>query len=356
MRSELFKNRIQDPRRQRALSVREAVESGITRFFQERGFRKVRTPLLVRSPGMETHIRPFQALALGQKPASDSAYLATSPEFAMKKLLAGGYEKIFQICPAFRAEPFSRTHHPEFTLLEFYRAHVGYEAIMKDTEALVEFLAQSLSGHSELRYQGQTISVKTPWPRLRVRDLFLEHTDVDLVRCSERSDLEKQCARLKIPTDARDTWDDLYFKIWLNEVEPKLPKDRAVFVTRYPASQSALAVTDRDPDGSTWARRFEFYIGGLELGNAFEELTDAKEQRLRFETDMKLREKTYGASFPKSPIDEEFLEAVAQMPSAGGIAIGVDRLVMLFADEADIGFTTWLPPYGGSLSENDTKP
>jgi lysyl-tRNA synthetase class 2 len=176
-----------------------------------------------------------------------------------------------------------------------------------------------------------------------VRDLFLEHAGVDLVRASGTEALARECARLGVGASPSDTWDDLYFRIWLNVIEPRLPADRAVLVTRYPESQAALAVVDADPDGSRWARRFEAYAGGLELGNAFEELTDPVEQRRRFVEDMELRSKLYGPGFPKSPLDEDFLRALEEgMPPAGGIAMGVDRLVMLLADEAEIDYTFWL--------------
>jgi lysyl-tRNA synthetase class 2 len=261
----------------------------------------------------------------------------------MKRLLAGGLERIFQICPAFRDEPEATTHRPEFTMLEWYRAHAGYEDIMRDTEELIERLARKIHGRPEIRYQGRTISVATPWPRLRVRDLFAEHAGVDLVRASTPESLAAECRRLGLQSSPDDTWDDLYFRIWLNLIEPRLPQDRAVLVTRYPASQAALAVVDADADGSRWAKRFEAYAGGLELGNAFEELTDPAEQRRRFIEDMELRERIYGPGFPKNPLDEEFLQALTEgMPPAGGIAVGVDRLVMLLADEPDIDFTFWL--------------
>jgi lysyl-tRNA synthetase class 2 len=169
---------------------------------------------------------------------------------------------------------------------------------------------------------------------------------VDLLKADTVETLGKEALRLGLTTDATDTWDDLYFKIWLTFIEPKLPADKAVFVYRYPPSQSALSVIDTDPDGSPWARRFEPYAGGLELGNAFEELTDPIEQRKRFIEDMNLRESIYGSSFPRNPIDEDFLEALAEgMPPAGGIAVGVDRLVMLLANEPDIDYTIWLQSY-----------
>ncbi|MEK7691229.1 MAG: amino acid--tRNA ligase-related protein, partial [Bdellovibrionota bacterium] len=306
---------------------------------------ETRTPLLVRSPGMEPHIRPFKL--------ERGSYLPTSPEFAMKKLLVGGLEKIFQICPAFRDEPRSHTHLPEFTLLEWYRAHADELAIMRDVEELVAALARdragTASGPAPLRYQGRELDVTPPWPRLKVRDLFAAH-GVDLAgQHADREALAVKCRHLGLEVADRDSWDDLYFRIWLNRIEPGLPADRAVFVHRYPKSQSALAVVDEDPDGSLWARRFEFYLGGIELGNAFCELVDPVEQRRRFETDMELRSLTYGADFPVSPIDEEFMDALAEgLPPSAGIAVGVERLAMLFADEVDIGFLHWLDPASDS--------
>ncbi len=261
----------------------------------------------------------------------------------MKRLLVGGLEKIFQICPAFRDEPVSTTHLPEFTMLEWYRAHAGYEEIMRDTEELFEFVALRVHGKPVIRYQGREISVKTPWPRLQVRDLFTEHAGVDLVQSGSVEAMRAECVRLGLNFADEDTWDDLYFRIWLNVIEPRLPADRAVIVMRYPASQAALSVIDSDRDGSRWARRFEAYAGGIELGNAFEELTDPVEQRTRFEEDMELRARLYGPGFPKTPLDEGFLAALHEgMPASGGIAVGVDRMVMLFADEADISKTFWL--------------
>lgn len=331
---------ILDSRRLKALKIRARVERGIRDFFMDRDFFETRTPLLVLSPGMEIHIRPFRL--------ETGAYLPTSPEFAMKRLLVGGLERIFQICPSYRYEPLSTTHHPEFTMLEWYRAYDHIEAIQKDTEDLVETLAMNIHGKPEFTYQGKCISVKTPWPRLRVRDLFSAF-GVDLVRANTPVLLGAECTRLGIQFSETDTWDDLYFRIWLNLIEPKLPENQAVFVERYPRSQAALAVLDTDSDGSVWSKRFEFYIGGLEIGNAFEELTDASEQRMRFIRDMETRTHLYGESFPKSPIDEEFLEALEEgLPPSGGIAVGVDRLVMLLSDEPVLEKTIWLRSYPGT--------
>lgn len=335
-------NRTLDPRRLKAIQVRTQVEHAIREFFLSRDFRETRTPLLVPCPGMEPHIRPFVLNRGDHSPA----FLPTSPEFAMKRLLVGGLERIFQICSAFRDEPNSITHSPEFTILEWYRAYAGYEDIMRDTEELFAFIATQLFGKPSLTFEGREISVATPWPRLRVRDLFQEKVGIDLTQFTRTEDLARECARLQLPVNLEnENWDDLYFKIWLNYIEPSLPQNQAVFVTRYPASQAALSVIDEDPDGSRWARRFEAYAGGLELGNAFEELTDPHEQRKRFIEDMDLRENIYGPTFPKNPLDEGFLEALSEgMPPSGGIAMGVDRMVMLFANEPDISYTYWMRP------------
>ncbi len=332
-----FRQRITDPRRLRAMKVRAAVEQEVRAFFTGREFTETRTPLLVPCPGMETHIRPIST--------SRGSYLPTSPEFSMKKLLVGGLERIFQICPAFRDEPHSAHHSPEFTLLEWYRAHSGYEEVMRDTEELIAGLAVSLLGKPFIHHQGRKIDVSTPWPRLKVRDLFLEQ-GVDLIRSASPEAMRAECIRLGLDPGSAEvkSWDDYTFLIWLNLIEPRLPQDRAVFVMLYPPSQAALAVLQNDPDGTRWARRFEAYAGGLELCNAFEELTDPLEQRRRFEADMELREKTYGAAFPRTPLDEGFLTALEEgMPPSGGNALGVDRLVMLLADEPDIDYTLWLP-------------
>lgn len=333
-------HQILDPRRIQNLQIRAKIEKIIFHFFEHQDFTPVRTPTLVPCPGMEPHIRPFKI--------SNHSFLPTSPEFAMKRLLVGGLEKIFQLCSAFRDEPYSNTHLPEFTLLEWYRAYSGYEKIMADTESLIETIALQLNQKPVIQYQSQTISVKTPWPRLAIKDLFKDHAGIVLSKTLTHEQLQKECARLgltsqNVHTGSQQTWDDLYFQIWFNVIEPNLPKDRAVFVYQYPASQAALATLEKDSEGNDWARRFEAYAGGLELCNAFEELTDPTEQRRRFVEDMNLRERIYGPSFPKNPIDEDFLSALEEgMPPSGGNALGVDRLVMLFANETDIRYTTWL--------------
>ena len=330
-----------DARRIRGVQTRARVESMIRGFFLKQNFLETKTPLLVPCPGMEPHIRPFRVNG------TQTSYLPTSPEFAMKRLLVGGLEKIFQITSSFRDEPKSVTHQPEFTILEWYRAYAGYEDIMVDTEEMLANIATQIFGKPVIPYQGASIDVSAPWPRLKIRDLFQEKVGIDLVVANTRDLLAHECARLGHAVSQQENWDDIYFKIWLNEIEPHLPQGRAVFITRYPESQAALAVVDADFDGSRWARRFEVYAGGFELGNAFEELTDPVEQRARFEKDMKTRQQVYGDTFPTHAMDEEFLAALGEgMPPSGGIAMGVDRMVMLFSDETDIRYTHWLESEG----------
>lgn len=336
-----FRARISDTKRQKGVRVRARVEREIRRFLESRGLEEVRTPLLVSSPGMEPYIRPIEIKATGGR-----VFLPTSPEFALKKLLAGGMENIFQLGPCFRQEPVSRTHLPEFTMLEWYETRRDYLQLMETTEQLVESVARAVHGKAQFIFRDKSIDVSTPWPRLTIEELFLRWGACDLRRNGDREGLGAACRELKIATDPSDTWDDLFFKIWLNEIEPRLPQDRAVIVHRYPPPQAALSVMETDPDGTAWARRFEVFIGGLELANAFEELRNPVEQRARFEKDMALRQAVFGDSFPPNPIDEEFLRALEEgIPPTSGIALGVDRLIMLAADEPDIANTFWLNPY-----------
>lgn len=333
--------RIQNPRRIRGLRMRQRVEKAIREFFDRRDFLETRTPILVPCPGMETHIRPFRL--------ETGAYLPTSPEFALKRLLVGGLPRIYQIAPTFRLEPKSTTHSPEFTMLEWYRAFAGMEEIMADTEELIEWLAREIRGEPAIEFQGRRFSVQTPWPRLSTRELFRQHAGMDWAACSTREQMSSLCRRLGLDVAGGDTWDDLYFRIWLNCVEPRLPQDQAVLVHGYPPSQAALSVIQRDPDGIATARRFEAYAAGIELCNAFEELTDPVEQRARFEKDMTLRQQQYGAEFPPTPIDEDFLSALEEgLPPSGGNALGVDRLIMLLGDEPDIRYTFWLEAFSGT--------
>lgn len=296
------------------LQKRAQVIQGIREFFWSKDFLETDTPSLVVSPGMEPHIRPVST-------ARPGVYLPTSPEFAMKRLLAAGFPRIFQICKSYRDEPKSATHNPEFAMLEWYRANAGYEAIMDDVEALFGFIEKKL----DLPHK--------PWLRLSVEEAFRRFAGVELTE-------------LKAPSNEPGAWDDHFFRIMLNDVEPRLKElGQPVILHSYPASQCALANLYQDERGHTWAKRFEVYANGFEIANAFDELTDPAEQRRRFEKDMALRKAIYGDSFPVNPIDEEFLKALGKMPPSAGIALGVDRLVMYFTGAEYIRDVLWLESY-----------
>lgn len=325
-------------------------EQDVRNYFLAQGFIEVRTPLLVKSPGMEPDIFPLEVAAPHLK---EKVFLPTSPEFGMKKLLAQAPQldspmKIFQICSSFRNEPESPEHQPEFTMLEFYETQISLSDLQSRIESLFLSLLQSRNAHessnTNLLFRGHTLNLQTPWPRKTVRSLFEELCQIDL-RTADISTLERYCKdhHISVPSDA--TWDDLYFLIWLNHIEPKLPKDRPFFITDFPLHQSSLCNSIADETGFLWANRFEVFLGGLELGNAFDELRDPKKQRSNFEQDQKKRIERYGNTRPTSPIDEEFLNAVKRLPPTCGIALGLDRMAMIFLNENSIEAVTPLKTF-----------
>ena len=321
----------------------------ITReFFWSLNYDEVRTPLFVQSPGMEPHILPFEVKAHSNSHQSKNPiFLPTSPEFAMKKLLAMGMERIFQICPSFRDEPNSPDHHPEFTMLEFYETHATLEQLQNRVESYFITLAKHLHQSLTIPFRNETVNLTLPWPRFRIVDLFQLHLGIDLRTHQSQEDLIKVCSENKITADTHDSWDDLYFKLWLNFIEPKLPKQQPVFITHYPVSQSSLCNRVRDEKGFEWANRFELYVGNLELGNAFDELRNSKIQRENFLKDQKIRTEIYGNTRPASPIDEEFLACIEKIPPTCGIALGLDRIAMLLLNAKTIDEVIPLRSYQG---------
>ncbi len=289
---------------ERIAKARMDLYEAIRSFFDSRGYLEVETPLMVTSPGMEPNLDPY---SVGEKA------LITSPEYSMKKMLGQGMEKIYTLTKVFRSgeAETDELHNPEFSLLEWYEQGIDYQEGMKQTEELVRECAQGFG------YNG-SIDLTSPWPRYRVRDLMLEHAEIDL----ESDRFQKKCDRLKNETG--DTESDTFYRIWIEKVEPKLPRDRAFFVHDYPLYQAALAKKNKD---GKYAERFEAYLGNLELCNAFTELTDSDEQRVRFEIEQKEREELGKKVWP---IDEELLAVLSsiQNPSFGN-ALGLDRLLMV---------------------------
>lgn len=270
-------------------------------FFHDADFVEVETPVCLAAPTNELHI---DAVTAGE------GYLRTSPELQMKRLLADGLDRVYQIGPCFRAGEKGRLHHLEFTMLEWYRAPGDYRDILADTERLLRRVTATVTGSTELTWQGIRVDVAAPWYVLTVRDAFRRHAGWDPM----------------IDYDANRFDVDL-----VDKVEPALPRDRPVVLMDYPAEAAALA---RCRAGTPpVAERWELYVAGLELANAYSELVDAGEQRRRFETCAAARRKRGATAYP---IDEQFLNALRFLPSAGGIALGVDRLVMLLTDATDI--------------------
>ena len=334
--------------RRRNLEARSRILAAVRGFFVGRGFTEVETPALQVSPGLEPHLTAFRTeiKAPGQT-SGRGLYLHTSPEFAMKKLLAAGMENIFQVARVFRNAERSATHHPEFTMLEWYRAKAGYESLMDDCDALLRLSALA-APTKEFIWHGQRCAASEPAERLTVAAAFQRHAGIDVLATApdpRRPSLERlaQAAKpLGVIPRAGDHWDDLFFRIFLDHIEPKLGIGRPTILYEYPVSMAALSRPKAaDP---RVCERFELYVAGLELANAFGELTDPAEQRRRFTADMDLKERLYGERYP---IDEDFMAALAHgLPVSAGIALGIDRLVMLATGAERIEDVLWAPVTG----------
>jgi elongation factor P--(R)-beta-lysine ligase len=315
------------------LQLRQTTLDAVRRFFRAEGFIEVETPMLVPSPGLEPHLDPFRL--------TGGAYLPTSPEYAMKKLLAAGSGSLFQISKAFRDEPANPQHLPEFTMLEWYRVGADYRVTMQDTERLCAAVATAVTGGTRLRRQGGSLDLTPPYERLSVREAFRRFAGMTLTFGESADELRSAARRADCPDIADDdTWDEMFFKVFLRHVEPKLGRERPTLLYDYPARMAALARIKGDD--ATVCERFELYAGGLELANAFSELTDPVEQRRRFDADNAER-RSLGR--PELPIDHELIAALERgLPECSGNALGLDRLIMLLVDEPDIRNVVALAP------------
>ncbi len=337
-----------DPAFRARMEKRSAIIAAVREFFRSRGFLDVETPIMVSHPGMEPNLDPFATKLKDETGRARPAYLITSPEYSMKKLLAAGFERIFEITKTFRdGEPWGGSHNPEFTMIEWYRANADYLSMMKDTEEMVWAAAVAVGAPSPLAYQGLSVDLTPPWPRLTTAEAFERFTGLDLGRGIDDPEWFRAAVSSKgCEIKPGDCFDDVYFKIFLRDIEPRLgmPEPgsakpaRPVILCEYPRSMAALArLKKADP---RYAERFEAYCLGLELGNAFSELNDAAEQRRRLEEESGLRRAAGKAPWA---IDEQFVEAVGKMPDSAGIAFGLDRLVMLLTDARDIRDVLFFP-------------
>jgi lysyl-tRNA synthetase class 2 len=320
------------------LEARMRVIKAVRAFFDDQGFWEVETPILQVCPVMDTHIHAFKTDILGLDLKKErELYLHTSPEFAMKKLMVAGVKDLYQICHVFRNGEGSKLHSPEFTMIEWYRSNAGYEEIMDDCVNLLRTTAKKL-GITEYSFSGQSADPFKDWQKISVAKAFEQYAGIDLAACLEdRNALAEAASEQGIRVTESDNWDDLFHAVMAEKIEPHLGMDVPTILYDYPASMASLS--RRKPDDPCFAERFELYVCGVELANAFGELTDAKEQRERFIEEMDIKEKLYGERYP---IDEEFLGALEYgLPESGGIALGIDRLVMLASGAGDIDQVLW---------------
>jgi lysyl-tRNA synthetase class 2 len=291
----------QQTRRRENLIVRARIIQAIRSFFIDHDYIEIETPIRIPAPAPESHIDAVE---------SGDWFLQTSPELCMKMLLAAGFRRIFQICKCFRQAERGRWHLPEMTMLEWYRMNSSYLDMMHECEILIDHIARQINSKNTLTYQDAEIDLTLPWSRISVAEAFKSFTSMSMEAALEN---------------------DRFDEIMVEAIEPNLGQRRPAFLYDYPASRGALARTK--PEDRRYAERFELYIGGLEICNAFSELTDPVEQRQRFESERN-RRKDFGKSI--YPMPEKFLNALGDMPEAAGNALGIDRLVMLFADTHNI--------------------
>jgi lysyl-tRNA synthetase class 2 len=324
------------------LLARGRIAAALRAWFAQAGFLEVETATLQVSPGNETHLHAFATGLIGPDTVRRELYLRTSPEFACKKLLAAGETRIFDFARVFRNRERGALHHPEFTMLEWYRANESYECLMDDCAALIAEAARA-AGSTQFAFRGRTIDPFAAPERLTVADAFTRHAGVDLLATVEggegdRAALARGAANAGVAIADDDTWGDIFSRILAERVEPHLGNGRATVLYEYPLPQAALARAK--PGSDKVAERFELYACGVELGNAFGELTDVAEQRARFAVAMDEKARIHGERYP---VDEDFLDALAQMPQAAGIALGFDRLVMLASGAERIEQVIWTP-------------
>jgi lysyl-tRNA synthetase class 2 len=324
------------------LLARGRIQKAIRSWLEAQGFVEVETAALQVSPGNEAHLHAFATELIGPGGERRPLYLHTSPEFACKKLLAAGEERIFTFAQVYRNRERGPLHHPAFTMLEWYRAGAPCETLMEDCAALLEIAARTTDA-TAFSWRDRVVDPLAPPERLTVAEAFQRLAGVDLLatlgaHAPDRDALARAAAGAGIRTAPDDTWGDIFSRILVAKVEPRLGHGRATLLTEYPAHLAALA--RHKPADPRVAERFELYACGVELANAFGELTDPALQRLRLEEEMAEKARRYGERYP---IDEDFLAALADMPPAAGAALGFDRLVMLATGASHIEQVVWTP-------------
>ncbi len=326
------------------LLARGRIQGAFRVWLADQGFTEVDPAALAVSPGNEAHLHAFATSAIGTDGVARPRYLHTSPEFAMKKLLAAGETRIAAFAHVFRNRERGALHSPEFTLLEWYRVGQDYTVLMQDVATLVALAARAAGG-AAFRFRDKTCDPFAPFERLSVAEAFQTHAGIDLMAtmdgqgATNAAALAAQMDRAGIGRASDDTWSDMLSRVLAEKVEPHLGQGRLTVLDHYPVAEAALA--RRVPGDARLAERFEVYACGVELANGFGELTDVAEQRLRFQAEMAEKQRVYGETYP---LDEDLLAALAIVPDASGIAMGFDRLVMLATGAPRIDDVIWAPP------------
>jgi elongation factor P--(R)-beta-lysine ligase len=327
------------------LLARGRVMAALRTWFAAHDFVEVETPALQVSPGNEAHLHAFATELAAPGGTRSPLYLRTSPEFACKKLLAAGERRIVEFARVFRNRERGALHHPEFTLVEWYRAQEPYQTLMADCAAILALAAEA-AGTKLFSFRGRTADPFAAPERMTVAEAFSRFAGIDLLASlsggePDRDRFARDATAAGIRIAADDTWGDIFSRVLVERIEQNLGLGRATMLDEYPRDQAALARPARDP---RVAERFELYVCGVELANAFGELTDVPEQRRRLEAEMAEKHRRYGERYP---IDEEFLAALAVMPPASGCAHGFDRLIMLATGAPRIENVLWAPVAGG---------
>lgn len=323
------------------LLARNRIKKALRAWFEAEGFCEIETGQLQVSPGNETHLHGLATAKLAPDGTPTPLYLHTSPEFACKKLLAAGEERIFDFARVFRNREAGPLHATEFTMLEWYRAGADWQVVIDDCLALL-CVAAAAAPTDHFMWRGHQVPVAAEPIRLSLAEAFDRFAGVDLMASigpdgqSDVDLLRDQSRRVGVSTDGSDSWSDVFSKVLVEKIEPKLGFDAPCVLHSYPISEAALA--RKNPTDARVAERFELYVCGVELANGFGELTDAAEQRARFEADMDAKQALYGERYP---LDEDFLEALTKMPKASGVALGFDRLAVLASGARRIDDVLW---------------
>ena len=320
------------------LQARFKIIRSIREFFWNQEFLEVETPTFIKYPAQQPHLNPAAVTIENEKNKKYSGYLHTSPEYSMKKMLTCGFSDIFTVCKCYRSkEKVGGKHNPEFTMLEWYRTNSDFYQIMGDCEDLFNYIADDLENESKINPDFISFLNKE-WKRVSMRNLWLQELDIDLNNYLDCDSMRSLCKEMSISFSADDSYQDLFYRVFIQNIEENLGVEQPTIVHHYPKQMADLSRQSKSKKG--YAERFELYIKGIELANAFSELTNPKRQKERLLKEHKERhemnKELYG-------IDEEFVKAVKNMPESAGIALGVDRLVMLFLGCEDIEDVLALP-------------